>query len=81
MSRVPESKDAVLYSKLSANQSAFAELLDSWRRNLAEQESILNNLAIAALVDTKQVPYAQVQLGRCRMLEELINYAELFTKS
>ena len=77
---VEELSGRQLISNLAANQVVFGNLIEYGNLRLAQEEDVLNQMSLQALLDSDARDRALLQYGKVSMLRELISYANQFIK-
>ena len=69
-----------LISMLASNPVAFGNLIAYGELRLAQEEQVLNQMAVKALMNQQDRDGAVLQYGRVTMLRDLLIYARTFQK-
>lgn len=78
--RPSEDKAGKFFRTLSTNKGAYEGFLEYLRDEAETQRRLLESVAVSALLDDSQRNIAQVQLGKVQMVNDILSYAERFTK-
>lgn len=76
---LPEKSNSV-FQVLAQSGPLLHELASYWKDLHRSSTEELNELAIRALYDPAVASRAQIQLGRCYAIQDMINLAESFRK-
>lgn len=78
MSQAAPTNSGLLFQTLASSGGALDALVDYWKELLKENVEKQNELAVHALCKPELVSVAQIQVGKCQMLQELIDHANTF---
>lgn len=79
MSLTTNKETDALFTAL-ASSGAYTDLYSFFLRQEREEQDKLTELAVGALTKPELTNLAQVQLGRCAAMGELVSYARKFMK-
>lgn len=79
MSLTTNKETDALFTAL-ASSGAYMDLYSFFLRQEREEQDKLTELAVGALTKPELTNLAQVQLGRCAAMGELVSYAQKFMK-
>lgn len=78
--RPNDDKASKFFRTLASNRGAYEGFLEYLRDEAETQRRLLESVAVSALLDDAQRNVAQVQLGKVQMVNDILSYAERFTK-